>query len=174
MFVSPECCWQNGREKSRPYSSKIVVRRDSILAVRCDKHHVTLYHTVQVYRLVGECAIDLAEDTAIIAGTTNRQTLRLTMVKVQYDFDIEGALPEDPYLDSYEISLMFEQTKQSMGNALERKLVGITCEEHGDSPTITITGRYNGESEQLDINYHIDTCCKMFMVQVVKMLNTVN
>jgi hypothetical protein len=96
------------------------------------------------------------------------------MVKVQYDFDIEGALQEDPFLDSYEISLMFEQTKQSMGTALERKLAGVTCDEHGATPTITITGRYNGESEQLDINYHIDTCCKLFMVRVVKLLNTIN
>jgi hypothetical protein len=96
------------------------------------------------------------------------------MVKVEYDFDIEGALQEDPFLDSYEISLMFEQTKQSIGKGLERKLEGITCDEHEDSPTITITGRYDGESEQMDINYHVDTCCKMFMVRVIKILNTVN
>jgi hypothetical protein len=97
-----------------------------------------------------------------------------TMTKGVYDFDIEGALQEDPFLDRYEISLMFEQTKQSMGQALERQLAGITCDEHGEEPTITITGRYNGETEQFDINYHLDTCCKLFMVRVVKLINNVN
>jgi hypothetical protein len=96
------------------------------------------------------------------------------MVNIRYDFDIDGALREDPFLDSYEISLMFEQTKHSMGQALERKLENVTCDEHGEPPTITISGRYDTEAEQMDINYHIDTCCKLFMVRVVKILNTVN
>jgi hypothetical protein len=96
------------------------------------------------------------------------------MVKVEYDFDIEGALHEDPFLDRYEISLMFEQTKQSMSKALERKLADITCDDHHEAPTLTITGRYDAESEQLDINYNIDTCCKLFLARVVKTINNVN
>ena len=96
------------------------------------------------------------------------------MVKVEYDFDIDGALHEDPFLNRYEITLMFEQTKQSMGNALIRKLDTMTCDEHGDDPTIIISGRYNGETEQLDISYNIDTCCKLFLARVIKTLNNVN
>lgn len=96
------------------------------------------------------------------------------MVKVEYDFDIEGALNDDPFLDRYEINSMFEQTKQSMGNALARKLETMTCDEHGETPTIIISGRYNGETEQFDITYNIDTCCKLFLAQVIKTLNNVN
>lgn len=96
------------------------------------------------------------------------------MVKLVFDFDIEGALQDDPYLDSYTLNYMFQQTKESMGRGIERKLDGISCSEHGEEPTVTITGRYSGSAEQMDIEYHIDTCCQVFMVQVVKTLNNVN
>lgn len=96
------------------------------------------------------------------------------MVKLVFDFDIEGALQDDPYLDSYTLNYMFEQTKESMGKGLARKLEGVKCDEHGEEATITITGRYSGRAEQMDIDYHIDTCCQLFLVRVVKMLNKVN
>lgn len=96
------------------------------------------------------------------------------MAKVIFDFDIDGALQADPYLDSYTINYMFEQTKASIGKGLDRKLDGIICAEHGAEPTVTITGRYSGDAEKMDIDYHVDTCCKLFMVQVVKRLNNVN
>ena len=96
------------------------------------------------------------------------------MAKVIFDFDIDGALQADPYLDSYTINYLFEQTKESLGKGLARKLEGVSCADHDKEPTITITGRYSGNAEQMDIDYHIDTCCQLFLVRVVKLLNNVN
>lgn len=96
------------------------------------------------------------------------------MAKLEFDFDIEGALQADPYLDRYTIQYLFEQTKQSLGQGLQRKLDGLQCAEHGAEPTITIIGRYQGQHEQMAIDYHLDTCCQPFMLQVVKTLNNVN
>lgn len=96
------------------------------------------------------------------------------MANIVYDFDIEGALQEDPFLDRYEITIMFEQTRQSLENGLNRKLGGLICDVHNEEPMVTITGRYSAETEQFEMDYHIDTCCKLFMVRVVKVLNTVN
>ncbi len=96
------------------------------------------------------------------------------MAKVIFDFEIDGSLQEDPYLDTYTINYMFEQTKESLGKGVARKLEAITCDEHGEEPTITITGRYSGNAEQMDIDYHIDTCCQLFLVRVVQHLNNVN
>lgn len=96
------------------------------------------------------------------------------MVKIIYDFDIEGVMRQDPFLSSYEVQLMFDQTKQSLGKALDRKLANTTCDEHGEPPTITLTGRYDTEREEMDVQYHVDTCCKLFMVRVIKTLNNVN
>lgn len=96
------------------------------------------------------------------------------MAIIVYDFDIEGALQDDPFLDRYEIGMMFEQTRQSLEGGLNRKLEGLACDEHAKEPTITITGRYNAAAEQFEMDYHIDTCCALFMVRVVKALNTIN
>jgi hypothetical protein len=96
------------------------------------------------------------------------------MAEIRFDFDIEGALQEDPYLDRFQLDYLFEQTRRSMASDLERKLAGIRCEEHDREPVITITGRYDGEQEEMDIQYHIDTCCQMFMVRVVRTINNVN
>lgn len=96
------------------------------------------------------------------------------MVQIQYDFDIDGALRQDPFLDRLQIQMMFEQTRQSIEHSVKRKLSGLTCDEHGAEPTVIITGRYDTDREEFDINYNLDTCCKMFMVRVVKTLNNVN
>ena len=93
------------------------------------------------------------------------------MVTIESDFDIEGALQDDPFLDRYELSMLFEQTRRSMTNALHRQLEGITCDEHGSEPVITITGRYDTDREELDIQYHLDTCCKLFMLRVIQRMN---
>jgi hypothetical protein len=93
------------------------------------------------------------------------------MVKIEYDFDTEGIQHDAPFLDPYEVGLMFEQTKRSLGQALERKLGNMSCDEHGAEPTVRLVGRYNQEREELDVHYDIDTCCKLFMVRVVKLLN---
>lgn len=95
------------------------------------------------------------------------------MLKIEFDFDTEGATSDDAFLDPYEIELMFEQTRQSLQTGLQRKLAGVTCPEHGKAPHIIISGRYNNETEDMDLNYNIDTCCKLFLVQVVKTLNNV-
>lgn len=93
------------------------------------------------------------------------------MVTIETDFDIEGALQEDPFLSRYELQLMFDQTKQSMSRTLQRQLSDLTCEEHGAEPTVIITGRYDAEREELDISYHVDTCCKPLLLRVVQRMN---
>jgi len=117
----------------------------------------------------GDCFLQRIQS---MMSTSNHELGSINMAKIQYDFDIEGVLQDDPFLDRYQIALMFEQTKQSIERSLRRKLTGITCDEHHSKPVITITGRYNSEHEELDIQYHLDTCCQLFMVQVIKILNS--
>jgi hypothetical protein len=96
---------------------------------------------------------------------------RASVVTINDDFDIEGALQADPFLDRYELSMLFEQTRRSMAAALQRQLNGMTCETHNKEPVITITGRYDTDREELDIQYHLDTCCKLFMLRVIQRMN---
>jgi hypothetical protein len=84
---------------------------------------------------------------------------------------MDGALNDDPFLDRYELSMLFNQTRQSIEKTLQRQLAGMTCDEHGKEPVITITGQYDADREELDIQYHLDTCCKMFMLNVIQRMN---
>jgi hypothetical protein len=93
------------------------------------------------------------------------------MVEIIFDFDTEGSEQEDSFLDPYEINMMFEQTRRDLGGSIERKLHDVVCTEHNQPPRVILTGRYNQETEQMDINYHVDTCCQMFLVRVVSLLN---
>ena len=96
---------------------------------------------------------------------------KLSVVTIKDDFDIDGALQADPFLDRYELSMLFEQTRRSMAAALQRQLEGMTCDEHGNEPVVTITGRYDTDREELDVQYHLDTCCKLFMLRVIQRMN---
>lgn len=92
-------------------------------------------------------------------------------MEILFDFETEGMAHEDALLDPYELNMLFQQTKQDLEAGLRRKLQGIVCDDHEQPPRITITGRYDQQTEQMDIQYHIDTCCKLFLVRVVKILN---
>jgi hypothetical protein len=92
-------------------------------------------------------------------------------LEINFDFDTEGVLHADALLDPYELNVLFDQTRSTLRRDLERKLSGVVCAEHDEPPRITISGRYDHDTEQMDINYHIDTCCQMFLVRVVKTLN---
>jgi hypothetical protein len=93
------------------------------------------------------------------------------MVEVIFDFDTEGTAGEESFLDPYEINMLFENTKRDLGGSIQRKLEGVVCAEHGKAPRVMLSGRYNQDTENMDINYHVDTCCQMFLVRVVKLLN---
>lgn len=92
-------------------------------------------------------------------------------MQIDFDFQTEGDELPDAFLDSYELDMMFEQTRHSIRNDLERKLEGVVCGEHGKPPSFKITGLYDNEMEQMDIQYHVDTCCKLFLVRVMRILN---
>ena len=92
-------------------------------------------------------------------------------MEIEFDFQTEGEELPDAFLDSYELEMMFENTRRSISGGLHRKLDYVTCGEHGAPPKFRITGIYNNETEQMDIQYHVDTCCQLFLVRVMRILN---
>lgn len=92
-------------------------------------------------------------------------------MEIAFDFQTEGDELPDAFLDSYELEMMFDNTRRSISNGLEHKLGDVVCGEHGDAAKFKITGVYDNETEQMDIQYHVDTCCQMFLVRVMRILN---
>ena len=96
---------------------------------------------------------------------------RFIAMEIEFEFSIEGEELPEAFLSHYELEMMFESTRQSIGGGLERKFEGILCDEHRAAPQFKITGLYNNRTEQMDIQYHVDTCCQMFLVRVMRILN---
>ncbi|MCY4021508.1 MAG: hypothetical protein OXG39_19060 [Chloroflexi bacterium] len=92
-------------------------------------------------------------------------------MKIQFDLRSEGeALPE-AFLDETELEQMFESTRRSIGAGLRRKFRDVLCAEHEQAPSFLITGVYDKEVEEMDIQYHVDTCCRYFLLRVMQILN---
>lgn len=90
---------------------------------------------------------------------------------IDFDLRAEGEQSPDAFLDSYELELMFDNTRRSLGGALERNFSDVVCPEHAQAPSFTISAVYDNESEEMDIRYHVDTCCQSFLLRVMQTLN---
>jgi hypothetical protein len=90
---------------------------------------------------------------------------------IDFNLRVEGEELPDAFLDAYELELMFDNTRQSLGAALERKFGDVVCAEHAQAPSFTISGVYDNEREEMDIQYHVDTCCQYFLLRVMQILN---
>ena len=92
-------------------------------------------------------------------------------LRVEFDLRVAGEAPPDPFLDSCELALMFESTERSIGADLRRKFADVVCPQHAAAPRFKISGLYDNALEEMDVQYHVDTCCQRFLLRVMQVLN---
>ncbi|MCY4070449.1 MAG: hypothetical protein OXG60_04065 [Chloroflexi bacterium] len=92
-------------------------------------------------------------------------------MKIQFDLRTEGDELPEAFLDETELEQMFESTRRSIGAGLRRKFRDVLCAEHEQAPSFLISGVYDKEIEEMDIQYHVDTCCRYFLLRVMQILN---
>ena len=94
------------------------------------------------------------------------------MVEIEFDITVqnEGAHPF-PLLDDYELEMMLHHTRASIERHVRQALGNLRCEEHDQPPRVRISGVYSMSTEQLDISYHVDACCKHLLLQAIAALN---
>lgn len=94
------------------------------------------------------------------------------MIDITFEFSTGGQPTDsDPFLDDYEIRLLFESTRQQMRQQITRALNHLRCETHGQAPRVKVSGVYNRTNEQFDLQYHIDGCCNLLVMQAIHALN---
>jgi hypothetical protein len=94
------------------------------------------------------------------------------MIDVAFDIQLTGdADAEDRLLDDYELQAMLDHTRAQINQHVQDALADLRCEEHGEPARVTISGTYNTETDQLDVSYNIDTCCKLFLMRAITALN---
>ena len=90
---------------------------------------------------------------------------------IEFDLRVEGEESPAAFLDSYELDMLFESARRSIGAGLRRKFANSVCQEHGQAPRFTIHGVYDNALEEMDIRYHVDVCCQAFLLRVMQTLN---
>jgi hypothetical protein len=94
------------------------------------------------------------------------------MVEVVFDITIdETGAHETPLLDTYERDMMLHHTKVQIENHVQQSLGDLYCEEHGGQAKVVVSGTYSMDTEQLDLSYHIDACCKLLLLKAIAALN---
>lgn len=94
------------------------------------------------------------------------------MIDIEFNIRVDEADPsEDRILDDYELALLIDHTKAQITQQVQTALGKLLCPEHQQPPRVIISGAYSLETEQLEISYHIDTCCKPFLMEAVSALN---
>ncbi|MBI1281733.1 MAG: hypothetical protein GC179_26645 [Anaerolineaceae bacterium] len=93
----------------------------------------------------------------------------MTEIIVQFEVD-DRPMTVDEITDEY-LAEMLEHTSAQIQRQVERQVGDLTCEEHGGRPRVTVTGMYSTEADQMELNYHVDTCCQMLLMRTVQALN---
>jgi hypothetical protein len=93
------------------------------------------------------------------------------MVEVTVQFEVDDRpVTLDEVTDEY-LAEMLEHTSAQIRRQVERQVGEMRCEEHGSQPKVTVTGSYTTDTEQMELNYHVDTCCQMLLLRTVQALN---
>lgn len=95
-------------------------------------------------------------------------------MNIKFDLRSEGDACSEAFLDERELQQMFDGTRRSIGAGLRRKFQSERCPEHGQAPAFLIQGVYDRGLEEMQIQYHVDTCCRRFLLRVMQVLNQRN
>jgi hypothetical protein len=93
------------------------------------------------------------------------------MVEVTVQFEVDDRpVTLDEVTDEY-LAEMLEHTSAQIRRQVERQVGEMRCGEHGSQPKVTVTGSYTTDTDQMELNYHVDTCCQMLLLRTVQALN---
>ena len=90
-------------------------------------------------------------------------------VIVQYEVD-DRPVTVDEVTDEY-LAEMLEHTGAQIRRQVERQVGEMRCEVHGGQPRVIVTGTYATDVDQMELAYHVDTCCQKLLLRTVQALN---
>jgi hypothetical protein len=94
------------------------------------------------------------------------------VIQIAFNIAIDSNQTADsPLFDEFELGQMLDHTKAQIVQFVQTQLGALRCPSHDQQPSVRVDGVYDSETEQLDFQYHIDTCCQMFLMQAITALN---
>lgn len=93
------------------------------------------------------------------------------MIDVTVKFLVDGQETEPEVIEDEYLAEMLLYTGEQIRQDVERKLSKTPCPEHNTLPRVTVTGTYDTAAEQMELSYHVDSCCQMGLLRAVQALN---
>ncbi|MBZ0287956.1 MAG: hypothetical protein K8I30_10105 [Anaerolineae bacterium] len=90
-------------------------------------------------------------------------------ITIQFEVDDRPVEPEE-VADEY-LAEMLRYTREQIREDVTRKLADVRCPEHNTQPRVTVTGTYDTAAEQMELSYHVDSCCQIGLLRAVSALN---
>lgn len=94
------------------------------------------------------------------------------MIQITFNIAIDSSeMTDSPLFDEFERGQMLDHTKAQIVQFVQTQLGALRCPSHDQQPSVRVGGAYDSDTEQLDFQYHIDTCCQMFLMRAITALN---
>ena len=93
------------------------------------------------------------------------------MVNIEFQIEVVGGAQDNPLLDEYEVGFLLETTKHHITQHVQNRLSAHLCDVHGQPPRVVVSGQYDLETEQLEVDYSVDACCSRMVMQSVALLS---
>lgn len=93
------------------------------------------------------------------------------MIDVTVKFQVDGQQTTPELVEDEYLAEMLQYTSEQIRQDVERKLAENRCPEHNSPPRVTVTGIYDTAAEQMELSYHVDSCCQMGLLRAVQALN---
>jgi hypothetical protein len=93
------------------------------------------------------------------------------MLTLEFDLKTVGGAEDAPSFDPYEIDYLLQSTRHQIEQHVRARLGDYVCPSHGQAPLVRVSGQYDVESEQLDVQYAVEMCCSLATAQAVALLS---
>ena len=93
------------------------------------------------------------------------------MIEVTVEFEVDDRPTTPEEVEDEYLAEMLHYTGEQIQDDVQRKLGEMTCAEHGSHPRVTVTSVYSTDTEQMELSYHVDTCCQQMLLRTVQALN---
>ncbi len=92
------------------------------------------------------------------------------MIDITIQFEVDDRPVEvDEITDEY-LAEVLEHTGEQIRRHVAKQLGDMRCKKHGNPPQVTVTGVYTSDTDQMELDYHVDSCCEQVVLQAVQAL----
>jgi hypothetical protein len=93
------------------------------------------------------------------------------MTAITIVFEVDDVPILDITQEESDLGAMLSYTGEQLKVQIGQKVQSLRCPEHDAAPHVTVTAQYSTLTDQMELHYHVDSCCQMLLLRTVQALN---